>query len=224
MTTAARGARAASPDQEQAASAAQVPQFLQPVPPRQDSADEVTIHPAESRQETRGNHPEDSYDDDGASEAEPSSLASTPRKGLQLKPLVTAEQIKGAQTLVGAILMGATTLFNRKLRHSQDDDKWLMSRQERDDIAAPLARIMARRSPIPGGGEEVSDLADGVEAVVKILAFALDQMIPTPAAAAAMPVVQPAEVVREQAAQSEPLPPAGPGATFSPLDPAYRPY
>ena len=185
------------------------------------------MHPAESQEETRGQHPEDSYadGDGGANEAEPSSLASTPKgKSLQLKPLVTAEQIKGAQTLVATILMGATTLFNRKMRRDQNDEKWLMSRQERDDIAAPLARIMARRSPIPSGGEEVSDLADGVEAVVKLLAFALDQMIPTPAAPAAMPAVQPAAIAREQAAQSEPLPPAGPGASFSPLDPAYRPY
>lgn len=215
-TAAARGARAESPDQDAVA----MPQFLQPQPRRQDSADPetTTLHPAETPQDVRSGHPEDAADayvDARPAETDGSSLGST-AEPLNLRPLATEAQVKTARTMVEAMLIGATTMVNRRMRQHTADDRWLMSKRERETIASPLARILARRSPVPGGGEDVSDVADGVEAIVGVIAYCIGQMV---AERTDQPMyIPPAPAVQDDA------PPAatGPGATLSPLDPAYR--
>lgn len=219
MTTVARGGRAASPDQDAAVA---MPQFLQPQPRRQDLAEpeQTTVHPAETPQDVRSGHPEDAAD--GYADAVPdtpdetggSSLGST-TEPLKLRPLATAAQVKTAKTMVEAMLVGATTMVNRRMRRHPADDRWKMSTREREAIAGPLARILARRSPVPGGGEDVSDIADGVEAIVGVIAYAIGQLITDPPEG---PTYVPPVPVQNDA----PPAPVGPGATLSPLDPAYR--
>lgn len=228
MTTAARGARAASPDQSSEAAraaAVSVPTFLPPAPQRQDFADpsRTQVHPQTRTEETRGEHPSeaDSFADDGSDDPVSLAVGQSPEstgKGLGLKPLVTASQVKATGTLVEAMLMGATTLFNKRTRTHPQDDRWLMSRKEREAIAAPFARILARRSPVPTGGEDASDIADGIEGVVGIIAYVLGQ------AMAERPETVTAAAVLNEHQDDEPPAAAGPGAVASPFDPAYRAY
>ena len=202
------------------------PMFLQPRPPRHDGLNPEQTQRLSSPPESPSPSPSPSEhgEDFSAVDAEPiadtitadgpSSPVST-RQPLAARALVTAEQVAAARAMVGAVLAGATAMLNRKTRQSESDDRWLMTRDQRETISAPLARILARRSPIPTGGESASDLADGIEAVVGIVGYAIEQMT------AERP---PAPVYVEQhPADVEPIAPAGPGATANPLDPAFRP-
>lgn len=215
--------RAASPEEveEAPASGVQAPQFLQPEPPRprrQDSPDpdRLTVHPQDA-QETRGSHPED--DSAGAElgdELGPMAVGSTPAstKATRLRPLVTEQQILAAKGIVTAGLMGATALVNRRTKVHPEDDRWLMTEEELAAVGSPLARILARRTPIPGDGEDASDIADLVEGVVGLIGYTMRQLFterPAP------PIYVPQRQEDEQ-----PAAPAGPGATLNPLDPAYR--
>jgi hypothetical protein len=215
--------RTASPeDAEAPASGVPVPQFLQPEPPRprrQDSPDpdRLTVHPQEAEEETRGSHPEDaSAGDELGDGPAPMAAGSTPAstKAPRLRPLVTAQQIAAAKGIVTAALMGATALVNRRTKVHPEDDRWLMTEEELDAVGGPLARILARRTPIPGDGEDASDIADLVEGVVGLIGYTMRQLFterPAP------PIYVPQHQEDEQ-----PAAPAGPGATSNPLDPAYR--
>jgi hypothetical protein len=169
----------------------------------------VTFHPAESPEEVRGSHPEedaDSADDDPVQMAVGSSPESTGKS--LLKPLVTAQQIAAGRAIMTAVLKSATTLVNRRTRATEEDGRWLMTKDELRDVGTPFARILARRTPLPSG-EQASDMADMVEGFVGLIAYAMRQMDERPA--------PPAPAQR----QDEPAAPAGPGATSNPLDPAY---
>jgi len=202
-----------------------IPQFLQPAPPpprRQDSLDPLrtTVPPT---QETRGEHPGDEDEDededfsaDAMAEGPPadsSTPASTKAPAPRLRPLVTEQQISAARGIVRTGLMGATALANRKLRAHQDDRRFLMTEDELDDVSAPFSRILARRTPIPGGeGGDASDMADLVEGVVALLAYSMRQLFAGPA-----PMPTGVEYAPETTQQ---IPPAGPGATSNPF--AYQ--
>lgn len=217
MSQQTRGARAASPDQQESASGVPAPQFLQPQPRRQDSAPpELTdLHPQEA-EETRG-HPDEEFSagaaDAPAQMAVDPSPASTGKKAGGLKPLVTESQMNGAKALVQTVLMGATTIVNRRTRVDSDDQRWIMEPEELDDIGTPFARMLARRSPIGADGEDMSDVGDLLEGVVGLIAYTMKQLLSDRPS--------PRRVQVEADAQQHPAP-AGPGAMLSPLDPAYR--
>lgn len=221
MTQATRGARAASPDQEQNEASNRgvaIPQFLPPRPRPQDpQPDPGSLHPAEATAETRGEHPDDEGfgEENFAVHRALAEATSTPAStDTPLKPLVTKAQVDAAKGLVQAMLLGATTLVNRRLREHEGDDAFEMNAKELEAIGLPLARIIARRSPIPTGGNEASDLADGIAAVVGVIGYTMRQLTRDKAGPAPVQIV-----AQEQAAAPAP---AGPGAMLSPLDPAYR--
>lgn len=212
--------RTASPEEAEAPVSVGVPQFLQPEPPRprrQDSTDPdlTTVHPQESPEETRGSHPGVDDEDDGPAPMAATSTPASTDKAPKLRPLATAQQMLAARGIVLSGLMGATALVNRKTRTAPDDDRWLMDDGELEAVGGPLARILARRTPIPDGdGENASDIADLVESVVGMIAYAMRQAF----------TERPAAPVYVPQHQGDELPPApaGPGATMNPLDPAYR--
>jgi hypothetical protein len=218
MQQAKRGARAESPDQQDDSSRnVSIPQFLQPVPQRQDSPEAATLHPQESPEETRGGHPEVADGGGDFADEPPVTMAAGPSPvstgSTALKPLVTASQMTAAKGIVQTVLMAATAIVNKKTRVMPEDDRWLMDREELDDIGTPFARILARKSPIPGSGEEISDLGDLLEGVVGLLAYGMKQLLAErPSGSQYVPQHQ----------GDEPPAPAGPGAVLSPLDPAYR--
>ncbi|MFE7413145.1 hypothetical protein [Streptomyces laurentii] len=200
------------------------PTFLQPEPPRQDRADPdlTALHRPPSNvppphQKTADEAPYVSDSDAVKSDDRTADDGSSPEstgKPVRVRPLLTAQQIAAGRALAESILMGATALMNRRTRVHGDDDRWLMTRQEREAVAAPLGRIVARRSPFPGGveGGDATDLADGMEAVVALIGYVIGQMT----------AERPEAPVYVPAAPEEPPAPAGPGAGLSPFDPAYK--
>lgn len=205
------------------ADAVELPTFLPPKLRHQDSAagavrrsSPETSPAPEQGESARGEHGDaDSVDvgpieDVVMGEGGPSP-ASTDDAPPRVRPLVTAAQIDASARLVEVALMAATRLFNRRTATGPGDDRWLMSAQQRRGISRPFGRMLARRSPIPTGGENASDLADTVEGVVALIGYVIEQMTAERAdLPRGMVAVEPVEVPA----------PAGPGATANPFDPA----
>lgn len=206
-----------------------MPQFLPPrTMPRHDPLPEgVTLHPASTSPAGGESTPSpeddaDSYDEpDEPQGAAASSPGSTGKRARFVSPLVTAKQVEAAQSLVGAMIQGATFLMNRRVAAGNPyDERWLITPKQRDDIAAPLARILARRSPLPTGSEgSASDLADGIEAFAAMIAYTMAQM-ETPAPPAPVQL-HPAQHIAGVEPDAPAAPAAatvtatGPGAFFS---------
>lgn len=131
--------------------------------------------------------------------------------GKPFRPLATRAQVEAAKRLMGAILMGATGLMNRRVAVHDGDRRWLMEPDDRDAIAAPLARIVARHSPVAVDGESASDLADGIEAVTALIGFVLEQVQADPG---------PAPVILQ--ATAEPSPTTSPADANPFQNPAYQ--
>jgi hypothetical protein len=203
-----------------------MPTFLQPEPPRQDLADPAltTLHrPSSSDEPTDHQRPDDGPVFGSGSASDVKGDNAPPMAGrspastadpVRVRPLLTTQQIVAGRALAESILMGATALLNRRTRVFPEDERWLMTKQERTAIAAPLGRIVARRSPIPSGGDggDATDLADGVEAVVALVAYVIGQMT----------TERPDVPAYVPPAPQETPEPAGPGAQLSPFDPAYK--
>lgn len=172
---------AEGPAGEPAGAGAMVPSFLPPRlspgrPRRQDP-------PPTGTPETTEPETEHGYADDVADVADvepemptPAAGSSPASTGKPIRPLATRAQIEAAKRLTGAVLMAATGLINRRVAVHDADRRWLLSPGERDAIATPLARIIARRSPVSVDGESASDLADGVEAVTALIAYTIEQL------------------------------------------------
>lgn len=202
---------------------APMPTFLQPEPRRQDPTDPDLTTVQTTPSDPTPEHQRADAEDSGADSASAVKSTNEPTGGsspastadpVRVRPLLSSQQIAAGRQLAEAILMGATAMLNRKTRVAPDDDRWLMTAQERASVAAPLGRIVARRSPIPGGdGGDATDLADGVEAVVALVSYVIGQMTSE----------RPAPVPTYVAPDPEETPePAGPGAALSPFDPAYK--
>ncbi|MFD9053278.1 hypothetical protein [Streptomyces zaomyceticus] len=219
MTEQARARR-----QESRSDAVPQPTFLQPEPRRQDSPDPdlTTLHPTADvptqHRRTDDEAPAYATDSDGVKGDDrpmdgPSPASTADPKPVRVRPMLTSHQVAAGKALADAMLMAATAFMNRRSRVAEDDDRWLMTRQQRESVAAPLGRIVARRSPLPGGVEgNETDVADGVEAVVALVAYVIDQMT---AERPSAPVYAPPDVEETPA-------PVGPGAALSVFDPAYR--
>lgn len=96
--------------------------------------------------------------------AEKSSPGSTSGPGLP----VNARQ--AVQVAIGTVARAFSGVLSSRLSPEADPTAWHMADDEVDAVAVPLSRIVARRVSLPGGSK-ASDVADGVEAAVGLLAW-----------------------------------------------------
>jgi hypothetical protein len=147
------------------------PGFRQPPPPRRDPLDPTTTtvgHPTTSS--TTGELPDDELDDEDEFGAlrDPSSL-----------PTVGPSQVSTADPaaiagLIGLGVDGAGLLLHRTLTPGESMT-WIPSADERDAIAEPLSRIVARRVPV--SSRQANDVTDGIEAAVAIAGYAVRGLV-----------------------------------------------
>ncbi|MFB7692224.1 hypothetical protein, partial [Streptomyces sp. NPDC056140] len=148
--------------------------------------------------------------------AGPSPASTGEAAPVRVRPMLTSHQIAAGKLLAETIIKAATAMINKRTRVSEDDDRWLMTKRQRDSVAAPLGRIVARRTPLPGMVDgDATDVADGVEAVMALVAYVVDQIT----------AERPANPQYENLEQLEPADVSDfgqVGSTRSPFDPAYR--
>jgi len=94
----------------------------------------------------------------------PGSASEAARKE---RPAPTIEVTRFAEELVGRLFTGAGQFANVRLRHAEDD-VWIPTEDEVDDLSGPGGSIVARRAPALSG-----DLVDGLSALVVLVAYGI---------------------------------------------------
>jgi hypothetical protein len=82
----------------------------------------------------------------------------------------SAKLYGGMATAMAAMISG---LVNWRLREFDEDDLWLMSKQEAAGIGEPLGRIAARRAtlPVDGSEDDTNDVIDGMQAAIAAVGY-----------------------------------------------------
>lgn len=77
-------------------------------------------------------------------------------------------------TIGKALVAAGGGIANMVTRDDEDDEVWLMTEEEAEGIAVPLANIAARKAPlnVGDGGGDGNDLVDGLMAVLGLAVYA----------------------------------------------------
>jgi hypothetical protein len=96
------------------------------------------------------------------------SMGSSPAAAAN--PLATKAKAKAFAKLAGAAFGALTALLNLRLRVDEDDETWIADEEDLALIGTPAGRLLARHAPLPGG-EDASDLADGIDLGIGVAGY-----------------------------------------------------
>lgn len=144
-------------------------EFLPPLPENAWASPKPKPAPDELDAEATTTH---DHDDASSSLYDPSEAAASTgsTKSLASFRRGTAKLYGGMATAMAAMVSG---LVNWRLREFDEDDLWLMSKQEASGIGEPLGRIAARRAtlPIEGSEDDTNDVIDGMQAAIAAVGY-----------------------------------------------------
>lgn len=110
----------------------------------------------------------------GSDSAAPTSPAGSTGPSLSsaaaANPLATKAKAKAFAKLAGAAFAALTALLNLRLRVDEDDATWIADEEDLNTIGTPAGRLLARHAPLPGG-EDASDLADGIDLGIGVAGY-----------------------------------------------------
>jgi hypothetical protein len=114
---------------------------------------------------------------DGDAEAAAGSDGLPPMETSAPKPvrpkLVDTAAAEAFGKAAGGAFVAVGGVLNAKFGAHEDDDVWIPTEQERDQVGQPLGRIMARHAPLPGGEQNATDIADGIAIAIGLVQYAL---------------------------------------------------
>jgi hypothetical protein len=102
----------------------------------------------------------------------PGSGPTAPRGGSSKASTDWRDLLPITSTLVG--MMSLAVRFWRGRRRPLPDGVWVADEEDAEAIAAPLARIAARRSPLSGEGS--ADMVDGLEVLVGATGYTMKNL------------------------------------------------
>lgn len=105
--------------------------------------------------------------DDGSVSGE----AHTP--GSVTRPALDKSAVKAFGEAGVGFVTAAGGLLNSSLKLNDDDDTWIPTEKEADQIGRPLGRIVARHTPLPGGEENATDVVDGIAIAIGLVMYGL---------------------------------------------------
>jgi hypothetical protein len=80
-------------------------------------------------------------------------------------------------TIAKPVIGGLSGVANLWARQEPDDPAWLMTEEEADGLAEPIANIAARRIALPLGEGETNDIIDGVQIVAVLVSYVTRNML-----------------------------------------------
>jgi hypothetical protein len=135
-----------------------LPAFDQPPPLRMDEPSE-----------TSGGQLDDG--EAGGSDGLPPMETSAPKP---VRPKLADKETAAAfGAAAGGAFVAVGGVLNARFAAHEDDDVWIPTEQERDQVGQPLGRIMARHAPLPGGEQNATDIADGIAIAIGLVQYAL---------------------------------------------------
>jgi hypothetical protein len=90
-----------------------------------------------------------------------------------VRPKLDAGAADSFGKVAGGAFVAVGGLLNARLAADDDDDTWIPTEQERDQVGKPIGRIIARRAPLPGGEQNATDIADGIAVAIGLVQYAL---------------------------------------------------
>lgn len=106
--------------------------------------------------------------------AEPNTAGSSPASTEDLRAL--KGRVALATDLIGTVFVSISGLLNDRLADDADDPTWLAEKQDVQAVVVPLARVSARRVPIPGDPSEASDVVDLISAGIGLVGYAMKNL------------------------------------------------
>ncbi|MDB4872786.1 MAG: hypothetical protein JWP34_4531 [Massilia sp.] len=99
----------------------------------------------------------------------------TSGSGKPVRPQLDASARKAFAATAAGVVEALGGLLNAKFSDPEDptDDVWIPTDQESDQIGQPLGRILARHTPLPGGEEHATDVADGIAIAIGAVMYGL---------------------------------------------------
>lgn len=114
------------------------------------------------------------HDESGEASADGSgSDGKTRTRSDTFRPKLNAAVAKGYTEAAAATVNAVGGVLNSAVALDEEDDIWLPTDEETDQIAEPLGRIAARHIPTPGGDMDPGDVADAIAIGVGLVVYAI---------------------------------------------------